>query len=118
MTSWKEQLGAAIQAAREGMGLSQRALAKAAGVSGELIRQYELGNSAPVVDKLARIAGVLKVNEFTVNGYKFLANATTGQRATAPEGEQLTLELGRGTIKIRASRVEIAIDAVARRGPV
>ncbi|PYX63994.1 MAG: hypothetical protein DMG74_14675, partial [Acidobacteria bacterium] len=51
----RRELGAKIQQGRETAGLSLRALGKMVGISGEGIRNYELGARVPDADKLAKI---------------------------------------------------------------
>lgn len=52
-------VGGAIQARRAEVGMSQRALAAAAGVSGAFVSQIENGHRQPSLDVLARIAASL-----------------------------------------------------------
>lgn len=58
--------GERLREVRESQGLSQRALAKLAGVSDPFICQIETGQSIPTIDRAFRISDALKVHIFAI----------------------------------------------------
>lgn len=76
-----------VKAARENAGLSQRAVAVAAGVSIDTVRRAENGLHAPSANAIGRIAYALDVlvDSFFVHGDE----STTADRACALPGSEL-----------------------------
>ena len=80
-------VGARIREARQAMGLSQEALARAIGVSRSAVAQWETGRAGQVRANLARIASTLAVSmEYVLTG-----NGTPQQGPAADSGDELAL---------------------------
>jgi len=117
---WEQELGAKIQKGRDTAGLSLRALGKLVGISGEGIRNYELGTRVPDADKLAKIGVALGIHEFDLDRVR-ISIAQPLARTLEPTREQLSFDFSgeyansRAVIRIRPGGVSVTITGSALR---
>jgi transcriptional regulator with XRE-family HTH domain len=102
--SWKEYLGAQIRAERSRVGLSLEGLADRLSVSRVQLGNYEKGKSAIPVNILTEIAQALKVESFTVDGYKVVPH--DGSNSPPPTEQQLSFPFGQSH-RFRSASVRI-----------
>ncbi len=79
-----QELGKEIKAERERAGMSQAGLADQLSVGRTQLGNYEKGTSAIPVNILAEIARALRVESFTVDGYKVALNGRLPKPTLAP----------------------------------
>ena len=114
---WEQELGAKIQQGRETAGLSLRALGKMVGISGEGIRNYELGARVPDADKLAKIGVALGIGEFDLDRVRI--SIAPQPRTADPTREQLSFDFSgeytnsRAIVRIRPSAISVTITGLA-----
>jgi transcriptional regulator with XRE-family HTH domain len=82
--SWKIKLGDEIKARRDRAGLTLKELASQLSVSRVQLGNYEKGNSAIPVNILTEIARALKVESFTVDGYRIVPEDYAPKPVLAP----------------------------------
>ena len=87
------------------------------GVTPPTIASYESGESIPTADTMVRIAEVLGIHAFEVDGYWF--TVTRKEKLTpARSGEQLTLDFtgeyafSKATVRLSPGRINISFDGV------
>ncbi|SRR5712691_8736216 len=114
------QIGEHIKAAREKARLSRRELGRKTNISGTMIGGYEAGASVPTADKLARLADVLNLHSFEVNGYWFSITRIEHQPSATlpPSSEQLKFDFSatytssKASVKISPGRITVVFDAI------
>jgi transcriptional regulator with XRE-family HTH domain len=92
--TWMHELGDKIKEARQDAGLSQEALASKLSVGRVQLGNYEKGTSVIPVNIFAEIARALKVQSFTVAGYKVAVDENQPKPTLAP-AQQLAFPFGR-----------------------
>ncbi|GIL02561.1 MAG: transcriptional regulator [Alphaproteobacteria bacterium] len=112
-----DTLGGRLWRAREAVGLSEAALAKALGIRPETLRAWESDRSEPRANRLVTIAGLLNVSP------TWLLHGVGG----APQGETLAEEIGIVRTQLERIRqwrqqtdgaiasIEKALDRIAQR---
>jgi putative transcriptional regulator len=114
---WNEQLGQQIKTARESAGLTQDALARTAGVSRQMLNQYENARRDPPTEALAKIA-VRLGQPLIVSGYTIEVHRGKASRTAPP---QLRLDFDKthsypgAVLKIRPSTAQIVIETAVKR---
>lgn len=91
--SWKTKLGDEIKAKRDRAGLTLEELASQLSVGRVQLGNYEKGNSAIPVNILTEIARALKVDSFTVEGYRIVPEDYALKPVPAP-AQQLAFPFG------------------------
>jgi transcriptional regulator with XRE-family HTH domain len=105
---WMQELGKEIKAERERSGMSQATLAGKLSVGRTQLGNYENGNSAIPVNILAEIARALRVESFTVDGYKVVLDGHQPKPTPAPAQQlafafDLEHRFGSGSVKITSA---------------
>lgn len=87
-------LGSELRQRRENSGISQGDLAKRIKVSRFTINKYESGESAPSVDRLAKLCEILGTTSFVVYGQRIEIGLDGSTRKPCGVPKQLRLRLG------------------------
>lgn len=114
--NWQRTLGSQIFASRKRRGLSRAVVAKGLGVSVEMVRQYEAGESPPTLEKMRRIVALLE-EDFVVDGCQIGRQTLGSTRLRGKRARQTNFDFRneylykRATIRAVARRNELTIRA-------
>jgi len=112
---WRSELGRHLRQAREKRGTSRQELADRLGVTPEMIRQYESGQSVPPLDALRVLVPLLNV-DFRVDGCR-ISSETIPPADSQPLAEQMQFEFHqeytyrRAVVSVTATHRELVLRA-------